>query len=74
MVYKPINQNQPNWLPRLPGSPLKVCVVVVGWGWWWFGGFHLIMWSHQLSLGLKLGCDNFLNVKMCYSEVVTFEH
>ena len=26
---------------------------------WWGGGvFHLIMWSHQLHNGLKLGCDN----------------
>ena len=22
------------------------------------GGFHCIMWSHQLRVGLKLGCDN----------------
>ena len=22
------------------------------------GGFHSILWSHQLSIGLKLGCDN----------------
>ena len=29
--------------------------VVVGWG---GGGFHLIMWSHQLRIGLKLGVDN----------------
>ena len=37
-----------NQLPRSSGSALKVCVV--GWG----GGFHLIMWSHQLRIGLKL--------------------
>ena len=30
----------------------------VGWWWWQWGGFHSIMWSHQLHIGLKLGCDN----------------
>ena len=39
-----------NQLPRSSGSALKFV-----WGGW--GGFHLIMWSHQLRLGLKLGCD-----------------
>ena len=34
-------------LPRLSGTTLK-CV-------WWV--IHSIMWSHQLSIGLKLGCD-----------------
>ena len=44
-----------NQLPMSPGSALKVSV---GWG----GGFHLIMRSHQLCLGLKLGCDNYVNL------------
>ena len=34
--------------------PERFVWVVVGWG----GGLHLIMWSHQLRIGLKLGCDN----------------
>ena len=41
-----------NQHPRLSGSALKVCVV----GWWW-GGFHSIIWSHQLHIGLNLGFD-----------------
>ena len=35
-------------------------MVVVGW--WLGGGCHLIMWSHQLHIGLKLGCDNELAI------------
>ena len=27
-----------------------------------WGGIHLIMWSHQLHIGLKLGCDNKLAI------------
>ena len=42
-----------NQLPRLSGSALKVCV-----GWVGGCGFHSIMWSHRLRIGLKLGCDN----------------
>ena len=32
---------------------------------WWGGsdggGFYFIMWSHQLPIGLKLGCGNIGN-------------
>jgi hypothetical protein len=48
-----------NQLPGSPGSALKVCVV----GWWGGGGFHSIMWSPQLRLGLELGCDNFMGIQ-----------
>ena len=53
-----ISLHTENQLPGLPGSACKVSV-----GWWGGGGgggdgFHLIMWSHQLRIGLKLGCDN----------------
>ena len=48
-----------NEIPGLPGSDLKVCMGC-GDG----GAFHLIMWSHQLRIGLKLGCDNKL-IKYC---------
>ena len=36
---------------------------MVGWG-DGGGGFHSIIWSHQLCVGLKLGCDNILNMKI----------
>ena len=42
-----------NQVPMLPGSTIKVCVVV-GW-WWWGGGFHSIMWSHQLRSWVEVG-------------------
>ena len=37
-------------LPWLPGSGIKASVVM--------GVFHSSIWSHQLCIGLKLGCDN----------------
>ena len=40
-----------NQLPRLPVIALKVCAVV--------GGLLMFMWSQQLVIGLKLGCDNY---------------
>ena len=27
---------------------------------WWWGGFYSIMWSHQLRIRLKSGCDNYI--------------
>ena len=53
-------QTCPVHRPGLLGSALKGCV---GGG----VGFNCIMWSHQLRIGLKLGCDknvtNDLNIQ-----------
>ena len=51
-----------NEIPGLPGSDLKVCMGC-GDG----GAFHLIMWSHQLRIGLKLGCDKSLIVSYSFT-------
>ena len=53
LMQAKIRLHTENQIHRLPGSTIKVCVVVVG-------GFHCIMWSHHFRIGLKLGCDNYL--------------
>jgi hypothetical protein len=63
-----IRVHSENQLPGLLGSALKVSVVGCGGRvvFWW-GGFHLIMWPHQVCLWLKLGCGiGNITVKHCF--------
>ena len=58
-----------NQLPRLYGSALKVsCVMMVV-----VGGFHSIMWSHQLCVGLKLDCGQKLLSAALKKDTIDFK-